>query len=62
MHITLQNNLTYGISNTVNGCSGIIPAIPRLGFTGLCLQDAGQGVRNTDAVNSYPSGIHVGAR
>ncbi|GLI82014.1 hypothetical protein PoHVEF18_010414 [Penicillium ochrochloron] len=56
-----KNNLTYGISSTANGCSGNIPAIPRLGFTGLCLQDAGQGVRNTDAVNSYPSGIHVGA-
>ncbi|KAK9431764.1 hypothetical protein V1505DRAFT_367805 [Lipomyces doorenjongii] len=28
----------------------------------MCLQDAGtSGVRNTDFVNNYPSGIHVGA-
>ncbi|CAI7632883.1 unnamed protein product [Penicillium pancosmium] len=57
-----KNNLTYGIATTENGCSGNIPAIPRVGFTGMCLQDAGQGVRFTDFVNSYPSGIHVGAR
>ncbi|KAJ5403539.1 hypothetical protein N7509_003410 [Penicillium cosmopolitanum] len=56
-----KNNLTYGIATTENGCSGNIPAIPRVGFTGMCLQDAGQGVRFTDFVNSYPSGIHVGA-
>ncbi|OOQ86351.1 putative beta-glucosidase M [Penicillium brasilianum] len=61
MTLEEKNNLTYGSSNTANGCSGIIPAIPRLGFTGLCLSDAGNGVRDTDFVNSYPSGIHVGA-
>ncbi|KAF4636740.1 hypothetical protein G7Y89_g1329 [Cudoniella acicularis] len=44
-----------------NGCSGNIPAITRLGFPGLCLQDAGNGVRGTDFVNGYPSGLHVGA-
>lgn len=53
-------NLTSGVS-TDTGCSGVIPAIPRLGFPGLCLADAGNGVRNTDYVNSWPSGIHVGA-
>jgi beta-glucosidase len=58
----LQSNLTFGISSTTNGCSGNIPAIERLGFLGLCLQDAGNGVRGTDFVNGYPSGIHVGAR
>lgn len=55
-----QNNLTYGITPN-NGCSGIIPPIERLGFAGMCLQDAGNGVRNTDFVSSFPSGIHVGA-
>ncbi|RSM10911.1 hypothetical protein CDV31_007039 [Fusarium ambrosium] len=53
-------NLTSGVS-TDTGCSGIIPGISRLGFPGLCLADAGNGVRNTDYVNSWPSGIHVGA-
>ena len=35
--------------------------IERLGFAGMCLQDAGNGVRNTDFVSSFASGIHVGA-
>ncbi|KAJ5579314.1 hypothetical protein N7450_008181 [Penicillium hetheringtonii] len=61
MTLEEKNNLTYGISTTENGCSGNIQAIPRLGFTGMCLQDAGNGVRFTDFVNSYPSGLHVGA-
>jgi len=56
-----QSNMTYGTS-AENGCSGNIPAIPRLHFPGLCLSDAGNGLRGTDFVNSYPSGIHVGAR
>jgi beta-glucosidase len=58
--IYIQNNLTYGII-PANGCSGIIPPIERLGFAGMCLQDAGNGVRNTDFVSSFPSGLHVGA-
>lgn len=62
MQMTLEekNNLTYGIIAN-SGCSGIITAIPRLNFPGLCLSDAGNGVRGTDFVNGYPSGIHVGA-
>ena len=27
----------------------------------MCLQDAGNGVRGTDGVNGYPSGLHMGA-
>ena len=27
----------------------------------MCLSDAGNGLRNTDFVSSWPSGIHVGA-
>ncbi len=53
-------SLTAGTS-APNGCSGNIPAIPRLKFTGMCLSDAGNGLRNTDFVSSWPSGIHVGA-
>ncbi|KAG6001553.1 hypothetical protein E4U21_004093 [Claviceps maximensis] len=52
--------LTGGVS-LPNGCSGNIAAIPRLGFPGLCLSDAGQGLRATDAVSGFASGIHVGA-
>jgi beta-glucosidase len=61
--LTLEEkvNLTGGI-RAPNGCSGNIPAISRLGFEGMCLTDAGNGVRATDFVNGWPSGIHVGAR
>lgn len=50
-----------GSSGTRNGCSGNIRSIPRLNFTGLCLSDAGQGVRATDFVSGFPSEVHVGA-
>ncbi|KAI1389655.1 glycoside hydrolase family 3 protein [Hypoxylon trugodes] len=50
-----------GSSGTVNGCSGNIDAIPRMNFSGFCLNDAGQGVRATDFVSGFPSGLHVAA-
>lgn len=28
----------------------------------MCVSDAGNGLRNTDFVNAYPAGIHVGTR
>jgi beta-glucosidase len=56
-----KNNITYGYSSTTNGCGGMSGGVPRLGFPGICLQDAGNGVRGTDMVNSYASGVHVGA-
>ncbi|PIG89349.1 beta-glucosidase M [Aspergillus arachidicola] len=56
-----KNNITYGYSSTANGCGGTSGGVPRLGFPGICLQDAGNGVRGTDMVNSYASGVHVGA-
>lgn len=55
-----KNNITYGQTSTT-GCSGVSGTVPRLGFPGLCLQDSGNGVRGTDGVNGYPSGVHVGA-
>jgi beta-glucosidase len=48
-------------TSTTNGCSGVSGGVSRLGFPGLCLQDAGNGVRGTDGVNGYPSGLHIGA-
>ncbi|CAK7199668.1 hypothetical protein SEUCBS139899_002351 [Sporothrix eucalyptigena] len=61
-NMTLEErvSLTAGVSAS-NGCSGNIPAIPRLNFTGMCLSDAGNGLRNTDFVSAWPCGIHVGA-
>ncbi|KAL2268706.1 hypothetical protein VTJ83DRAFT_3552 [Remersonia thermophila] len=60
--MTLEDkvSLTGGASSNT-GCSGFIPAIPRLNFPGMCLSDAGNGVRGTDLVSVWPSGIHVGA-
>lgn len=55
-------SLTGGANGVDNGCSGNIANISRLGFPGMCLSDAGQGLRATDFVSSFPSGIHVGAR
>jgi beta-glucosidase len=53
-------NLTAGVtSNTA--CSGFIQAIDRLGFSGICMSDAGNGLRGTDYVNGWSSGISVGA-
>lgn len=53
-------SLTGGIIATT-GCSGNITAIPRLGFPGMCLSDAGNGLRNTDYVTAWASGWSAGA-
>ncbi|KAJ3560473.1 hypothetical protein NPX13_g9288 [Xylaria arbuscula] len=53
-------NLTGGIDSD-SSCSGIIPPIPRVNFTGLCLSDAGNGPRTTNFVSSWPAGLSVGA-
>lgn len=55
-----QVNLTAGVSSST-GCSGFLPGIPRLGFPGLCLADAGNGIKSTDFVNAWPAGIHKAA-
>lgn len=68
---TLYNLLTQSWSKQVNltggvdlgtGCSGSILPNKRLNFPGMCVSDAGNGLRNTDFVNAYPAGIHVGTR
>lgn len=46
---------------TDNGCVGKLPAVKRVGFPGMCLHDAGQGVRQSDFVSAFPAGLHVGA-
>ncbi|KHN94331.1 Glycoside hydrolase, family 3 [Metarhizium album ARSEF 1941] len=52
-------NITGGV-NLETGCSGSIYPNKRLNFPGMCVSDAGNGLRNTDFVNAYPAGIHVG--
>lgn len=54
-------NLTAGSTSNPTGCSGYISGAASVGFPGLCLSDAGNGLRSTDFVNAYPEGFHVGA-
>ena len=61
MTLEEMNNITYGIPDHGTGCVGVSGGVPRLSFPGLCLHDAGNGVRNADGVNAYASGLHVGA-
>ncbi|EME80364.1 glycoside hydrolase family 3 protein [Pseudocercospora fijiensis CIRAD86] len=56
-----MNNITVGYPTTHTGCVGITGTALKAGFPGLCLHDAGNGVRETDGVNAYASGISVGA-
>jgi beta-glucosidase len=60
MTLEEKANITVGIATTT-GCSGQTGSVPRLNWPGLCLSDAGNGLRNSDFVNGWPSGIHVGA-
>ncbi|KAI1659455.1 glycoside hydrolase family 3 protein [Daldinia decipiens] len=54
-------NVTRGFALGDNTCAGNTGTVPRLEWPGMCLHDAGNGVRAADLVNSYPSAIHVGA-
>lgn len=56
-----QLNVTRAYGSARNTCSGNTGSVPRLGWPGMCLQDAGAGVRAADLTSSFPSGIHVGA-
>ncbi|KAI5926511.1 glycoside hydrolase family 3 protein [Camillea tinctor] len=61
MSLDEKVNITRGVSGVDNVCAGNTGTVPRLGWPGMCLHDAGNGVRATDLVNSYPSAVHVGA-
>ncbi|KAI0148462.1 glycoside hydrolase family 3 protein [Xylariaceae sp. FL1272] len=54
-------NITRGFKTNDNTCAGNTGTVPRLNWPGLCLHDAGNGVRATDLVNAYPAANHVGA-
>ena len=61
MTLEEMNNITIGYVNGDNGCVGKSGSVPRLEFRGFCLHDAGNGVRATDGVNAYASGVSIGA-
>ena len=60
MTLAEKSNITTGYT-PLTGCAGMTGGVARLGFPGMCLHDAENGVRNTDLVNAWPSGQHVGA-
>lgn len=53
-------NVTRGFASETT-CAGFTGTVPRLGWPGMCLHDAGNGVRATDLVSAFPSALHVGA-
>lgn len=60
MTVEEKVNITMGVESD-NTCAGTTGSVPRLGWPGMCLHDAGNGVRATDFVSSFPSAIHIGA-
>ncbi|GIJ86472.1 hypothetical protein Asppvi_005361 [Aspergillus pseudoviridinutans] len=42
-------------------CGGVINAIPRLNFSGLCLQDGPSGIRTADLASVFSAGVSIGA-
>lgn len=60
-----KSNLTSGYSSdelaSLSGCAGLTFGVPRLSIPGLCFADAGNGLRGSDLVNAYASGVHVAA-
>ncbi|KAL4933252.1 beta-glucosidase [Aspergillus undulatus] len=53
-------NFTAGVTSDTS-CSGWIQGVDRLGFPGICMSDAGNGLRGSDYVNAWTSEISVGA-
>lgn len=53
-------NVTRGFKAD-NICAGNSGSVPRLGWPGMCIHDAGNGVRAAEMVNSYASANHAGA-
>jgi beta-glucosidase len=60
MTIEEKANITVGYDDDT-GCTGRTGTVPRLNWNGICFSGTGNGVHATEFVNSYPSGLHVGA-
>ncbi|KAF2212919.1 glycoside hydrolase family 3 protein [Cercospora zeae-maydis SCOH1-5] len=61
--LTLEEkvNITTGSGWQSQDCVGNTGAVPRLGIRSLCFQDSPTGMRYTDFVSVFPSGVNVGA-
>jgi len=51
--------LATGVGWQKGKCVGNTPAIDRVGYPGLCLEDSPTGVRFTDKASAFPAGINV---
>ncbi|PHH64927.1 hypothetical protein CDD81_3784 [Ophiocordyceps australis] len=60
MSLAEAANITYGFPHA-STCAGLSGSVPRLHFPGLCLHDAGNGVRAAELVSAYPAALHAGA-
>ncbi|KAJ3547217.1 hypothetical protein NM208_g1616 [Fusarium decemcellulare] len=65
--MTLEEKANFTISiptgeDKLTSCQGRIAPIERLGFPGMCLADAGNGLRFGELTSTWPSGISVAAR
>ncbi|KAG9035704.1 hypothetical protein FRB95_010769 [Tulasnella sp. JGI-2019a] len=54
-------NIVTGVGWMNGRCVGNIPANETLGWPGLCLEDSPLGVRFTDFVTAFPTGINTAA-
>jgi beta-glucosidase len=60
LNITEKAGLLTGNLRNLT-CGGIINAIPRVDFPGLCLQDGPSGIRTADLASVFSAGISIGA-
>lgn len=61
MTVEEKVSVVSGQTSAKDGCAGLIPGVPRLGFPGICVNDGPNGLHDMAAVNGYPSGITIGA-
>ncbi|RKK66573.1 putative beta-glucosidase M [Fusarium oxysporum] len=54
-------SVASGQTTKSNGCNGMIPGVPRLGFPGICVNDGPSGLHGVEAVNGYAAGVTVAA-
>lgn len=61
MSIVEKVNLTTGTGWGSGPCIGNTGSVPRLGIPSLCIQDGPNGVRFTDFITHFPSGLAAGS-
>lgn len=57
----MTEKITLVTGTVFTGCVGGIAAIPRLNFSGLCLQDGPAGIRTADLASSFSGGVNAAA-